>query len=173
MQFGVCLTYLIFVPQNLYESTKSLFGLEVPRHLFLLGMLSIEIPLVWIRDIRKLTPMNILATMLIAFGLASVLFIALFDSPDVVPFHRDIKDSSNTNDLSQLIENIVHLPATCPTWFLFIGTSFFCFEGAITLIVPLQEAVYKKQDREQFPSINRKVTTSIVTFYISFAMICW
>eukprot|EP00557_Chaetoceros_sp_GSL56_P012104 CAMPEP_0176480756 /NCGR_PEP_ID=MMETSP0200_2-20121128/2449_1 /TAXON_ID=947934 /ORGANISM="Chaetoceros sp., Strain GSL56" /LENGTH=615 /DNA_ID=CAMNT_0017876901 /DNA_START=2368 /DNA_END=4215 /DNA_ORIENTATION=- len=163
MQFGVCLTYLIFVPQNLYESTKSLFGLEVPRHFFLLGMLSIETPLVWIRDIRKLTPMNILATMLIAFGLASVLFIALFGRSDV----------TQLSSSSRLIEDIVHLPASSPTWFLFIGTSFFCFEGAITLIVPLQEAVYKKQDRERFPSINRRVTTSIVTFYIFFAIICW
>jgi Amino acid permeases len=173
MQFGVCLTYLIFVPQNLYESTKSLFGLEIPRHFFLLGMLFIEIPLVWIRDIRKLTPMNILATMLIAFGLASVLFIALFGSSDFSAFHNDTKDSSNVNGLSQLVEDIIHLPATDPTWFLFIGTSFFCFEGAITLIVPLQEAVYKKQDRERFPNINRRVTASIVTFYIFFAIICW
>lgn len=171
MQFGVCLTYLIFVPQNLYESTKSLFGLELPKHVFLLGMLLLEIPLVWIRDIRKLTPINIMATMFIAFGLASVLVIALFTINDD-PWNTN-SNGAEVKDMSQLLVDISHLPPTSPTWFLFIGTSFFCFEGAITLLVPLQEAVYKKEDREKFPMVNRRVTASIVAFYIFFALICW
>lgn len=182
MQFGVCLTYLIFVPQNLYEATKELFGIEVPKQMFLAFMLAMEIPLCWIRDIRKLTPINILATALIAFGLVSVLFIALAN-PE--PFSTMIKDgvgneSESENelenlewDLSELFFNIVRLPKIQPTWVLFIGTSFFCFEGSISLIVPLQEAVYKKADRARFAQVNQKVTTSIVAFYICFSIICW
>ena len=109
MQFGVCLTYLIFVPQNLVECTKSLFGVEINKIWFLIGMVVIEIPLVWIQDIRKLTPTNILATFLIAYGLASCLVIALADTI--------------TDPDSNLIEKITDLPAIQDTWFLFIGTS--------------------------------------------------
>ena len=109
MQFGVCLTYLIFVPQNLYELIRNIFGINVPKGIILIGMLAVEIPLVWIRDIRKLTPFNILATVLIAFGLASVLFIAVFND-------QARQDSNLLQELSQL-------PAIENTWALFIGTS--------------------------------------------------
>jgi proton-coupled amino acid transporter len=169
MQFGVCLTYLIFVPQNLFESTRALFGVEIRREIFLAGMLVLEIPLVWIRDIRKLTPFNILATIFIAFGLVSVLFIALFGLDHPATAYQ----VANEGEMYQLYEEVTHLSAINPTWFLFIGTSFFCFEGSITLLVPLQEAVYKKEDRENFLNVNRRVTSSIVAFYIVFATICW
>mmetsp|Transcript_39320 Transcript_39320/g.80216 ORF Transcript_39320/g.80216 Transcript_39320/m.80216 type:complete len:87 (+) Transcript_39320:354-614(+) len=43
-------------------------------------MVLIELPLSWVRDIRRLTPLNILATILIAYGLASCLVISLFGS---------------------------------------------------------------------------------------------
>jgi proton-coupled amino acid transporter len=41
------------------------------------------------------------------------------------------------------------------------------------LIVPLQEAVLREEDKKRFPSVNQKVTSSIVAFYIFFAMTCW
>jgi len=172
MQFGVCLTYLIFVPQNLFEATKTLFGVEVPKQIFLVLMLAVEIPLCWVRDIRKLTPINILATALIAFGLVSVLAIALFD-PDPNLDNSGSENNSFEEDLSDLFQQITLLPRIQPTWVLFIGTSFFCFEGSITLLVPLQEAVYKREDRKRFPYVNQKVTSSIVAFYIFFSVICW
>ncbi|KAG7350928.1 transmembrane amino acid transporter [Nitzschia inconspicua] len=160
MQFGVCLTYLIFVPANLYASCQQLFGLKISRSAFLIGMLLLEIPLTWIRDIRKLTPFNVLATVLIVYGLGSCLIIAFWYS-----FHHNVDET--------LPEAILSLPALQPTWFLFIGTAFFVFEGSITLVVPLQEAVYKKEDRDRFPKINQQVTSAIVAFYIFFALICW
>ncbi|KAL3914959.1 MAG: hypothetical protein SGILL_005869, partial [Bacillariaceae sp.] len=132
MQFGVCLTYLIFI----------------------------EIPCTWIRDIRKLTPFNVLATVLIAYGLGSCLIIAFWYS-----YHEKIDET--------LWESMKSLPPLQPTWFLFIGTAFFVFEGSITLVVPLQEAVYKQEDRDRFPNINQRVTTSIVAFYMFFTMVCW
>jgi hypothetical protein len=114
MQFGVCLTYLIFVPQNIYELIRNIFGINLPKQLILIGMLMIEIPLCWIRDIRKLTPFNILATFLIAFGLSSVLFIALFKT------HGD--SGANEGEMG-LVEEVTHLPSIKDTWALFIGTS--------------------------------------------------
>jgi proton-coupled amino acid transporter len=160
MQFGVCLTYLIFVPANLYASCQQLFGLEIPRPIFLIGMLLVEIPCTWIRDIRKLTPLNVLATVLIAYGLGSCLIIACCYS-----YFEKVDET--------LWDSMKSLPTLQPTWFLFIGTAFFVFEGSITLVVPLQEAVYKQEDRDRFPQVNQQVTSYIVAFYIVFAMICW
>ncbi len=65
-------------------------------------MVVIEVPLTWIRDIRKLTPTNVLATFLIAYGLISCLAIA---------FSVAIKDPDST-----LVERITPLPATNDTW---------------------------------------------------------
>lgn len=51
---------------------------------------------------------------------------------------------------------------------------FVALEGSITLVVPLQEAVYKKEDRDRFPKQNQQETSAIVAaFYIIFAIICW
>jgi hypothetical protein len=173
MQFGVCLTYLIFVPQNLCQCAKSLFGVEISKQVFLVIMLAVEIPLCWIRDIRKLTPLNITATALIAFGLLSVLFIAFFDSERGLAIADTDYGNIFDKDLASLFQEISVLPKIQPTWVLFIGTSFFCFEGSITLILPLQEAVYKREDRKRFPYVNQKVTCSLVCMYIFFSIVCW
>lgn len=109
MQLGVCLTYFIFVPQNLVESVRALMGIEVNKVVFLILMILVEIPLSWIRDIRKLTPTNILATFLIAYGLASCLIIAVA--------------TTMTDPDSNIVDRLRDLPATNDTWFLFVGTS--------------------------------------------------
>lgn len=44
-------------------------------------------------------------------------------------------------------------------------------EGSITLIIPLQEAVYRPEDRKRFPDMNRDVTSWICLFYIVFSAI--
>ena len=46
------------------------------------------------------------------------------------------------------------------------------FEGAITLVVPLQEAVFAPEDKKKFPDLNKKVMWCIVLFYIFFSVIC-
>jgi len=133
---------------------KTLFGIVVPKQDLLLAMLVLELPLSWIRDIRKLTPTNVLATFLIAYGLLACLFISLGVEPN-------------------LIQSATRLPAWKDTWYLFVGTNVFIFEGSITLLVPLQEAVYKPEDKAKFPAVNRKVITITVVFYIFFGMMCW
>eukprot|EP00581_Thalassiosira_minuscula_P002304 CAMPEP_0183747528 /NCGR_PEP_ID=MMETSP0737-20130205/67311_1 /TAXON_ID=385413 /ORGANISM="Thalassiosira miniscula, Strain CCMP1093" /LENGTH=561 /DNA_ID=CAMNT_0025983241 /DNA_START=86 /DNA_END=1768 /DNA_ORIENTATION=- len=160
LQFGVCLTYFIFVPQNLYEATKVLFGVEVNILVFIVAMVVIEVPMSWIRDIRKLTPFNVLATFLIAFGLASCLLIATWE----------IAKDPNSNYVDRLL---ALPPANKDTWYLFIGTAFYEFEGCITLIVPLQEAVFREEDKKKFPSMNQAITTWIVAFYMFFSLTCW
>lgn len=108
MQFGVCLTYFIFVPQNLVECVRVLLDVQVPKVVFLVLMVALEIPLSWIRDIRKLTMTNILATFLIAYGLLSCLCIAL---------------TSTLHSETNLVQRLQELPPFKDTWFLFVGTS--------------------------------------------------
>lgn len=124
-------------------------------------MIGIEIPLSWIADIRKLTPTNVLATLLIAYGLCSVLILAVFQG----------LEQSDSGEIC-MVENLQNLPVWTDSWFIFIGTSFFMMEGSITLIVPLQEAVFDKEDRDLFPRINQTVTSWIVVFYIFFSITC-
>lgn len=162
LQFGVCLTYLIFVPHNLHESTQALLGIDVDKAYFLLAMTIVEIPLGWIRDITKLTPTNVVATGLITYGLFFVLVMA---------FQKGL---SMTGEGGTLVfyDNLENLPVITDSWFLFVGTSFFMMEGSITLLVPLQESLTSDIDRAAFPRTNKVVTTSIVIFYVLFSIIC-
>lgn len=41
------------------------------------------------------------------------------------------------------------------------------------MIVPLQGAVAREEDKKIFPSVNQTVTSSIVVFYLFFATTCW
>ena len=117
MQFGVCLTYLIFVPQNLHECTLAMTGgrANVPKIYFTIAMVLVEIPMSWIRDIRKLTPTNVLATILIAYGLCCVLVIAVM---------YGFSPAANGEGFA-FQQNLAALPAVTDAWFIFIGTSFF------------------------------------------------
>ena len=129
-------------------------------------MLLVEIPLGWIRDITKLTPTNVVATGLIAYGLFFVLVLAVKHGL-----------AKTTNDVTgeetlMFVDNLQNLPAITDAWFLFVGTSFFMMEGSITLLVPLQEAIERKEDRATFPYSNQSATTWIVVFYCIFSIIC-
>ena len=160
-QFGVCLTYLIFVPDNLHAALAGLTGRTVSKLWLLWIMIAIEIPLAWIRDIRKLTPTNVVASFLIAFGLVAVLVMAVWEG------------SRRNDETDELVfaQNLKTLRPLTESWFLFIGTSFFMMEGSITLLVPLQEAVYRPEDRARFPNVNRNITWWIVAFYVLFSAV--
>mmetsp|Transcript_5509 Transcript_5509/g.12448 ORF Transcript_5509/g.12448 Transcript_5509/m.12448 type:complete len:539 (+) Transcript_5509:287-1903(+) len=158
MQSGVCLTYLIFVPQNLHTATRLLFNLDVSTGVFLVMMVLVQIPLSWIRDISKLTVTNLLANVLILYGLMTCLGFASL--------------SLRARDLN-LFEGVTTLPAVADGWALFFGTAVLLFEGSITLLVPLQEAVSSASDRERFPSIYRQVITITIMFYCVFGITCW
>jgi proton-coupled amino acid transporter len=143
-----------------------LFGWNIPKVYLLLAVIIVEIPLSWIRDIRKLTPTNMLATILIAYGLCFVLFLAVIEGTATTT------SADGTESQLVFIENLQSLPAITDAWFMFIGTSFFMMEGSITLLIPLQEAVYRDQDKAKFPIMNQNVTSWIVVFYILFSAAC-
>jgi len=47
------------------------------------------------------------------------------------------------------------------------------FEGSITLLVPLQEAVHTPEKRKQFPAVYNRVILGIICFYAFFGTTCW
>ena len=47
------------------------------------------------------------------------------------------------------------------------------FEGSITLLVPLQEAVQTPEARNQFPAVYQRVILCIISFYCFFGLTCW
>ena len=127
MQSGVCLTYLIFVPQNLQASMKELFHWDVaPSYwLLLLMVLGLEIPLSWIRDIRKLTPTNLLANVLILYGLSTCLVLAVLQAVrSTGSAHENATTTGSPQDSwTNLVEHVQDMKAFHKDWFLFIGTS--------------------------------------------------
>jgi len=165
MQSGVVLTYLIFVPQNLKVVTNILFGYDLDPSYFIIIMLIYEIPMSWVRDIRKLTVTNLLANVLILYGLITCLGLA---------FSNAIKSVSGRGPVEEILFKFSNLDTfKSEGWFLFIGTSVLLFEGTITLLVPLQESVYREEDRQQFPIVYQKVIISIICFYSVFGIFCW
>lgn len=114
MQSGVCLTYLIFVPQNLHASTLHLFGVDIPPTYFMTVMLVFQIPMSWIRDIRKLTVTNLLANILILYGLITCLGFALANA---------VESEEGRGPLAEIAYKFTHLEPFNSGWFLFIGTS--------------------------------------------------
>lgn len=47
------------------------------------------------------------------------------------------------------------------------------FEGSITLLVPLQEAVSDEEQRKAFPKVYTRVILGIICFYAFFGLTCW
>ena len=117
MQSGVCLTYLIFVPQNLNAVTSILFGINIDPSYFIIVMLIFEIPMSWIRDIRKLTITNLLANVLILYGLITCMSFAFSDA--IVS-----EAGSGRGPVAEIIHKFANLNMfNSEGWFLFIGTS--------------------------------------------------
>lgn len=114
MQSGVCLTYMIFVPRNLSACTQILFNLQISPNYFMIVMLVCQIPLSWIRDIRKLTITNLLANLLILYGLITCILFAL---------NNAAKSAAGRGPLEEIGYKLAHLEAFNSGWFLFIGTS--------------------------------------------------
>ena len=65
MQLGHMLTYFIFVSQNLHHSMKELFSIHLPFWVFVLIMACVEIPLTWIRNVKRLNVTNMISLTLI------------------------------------------------------------------------------------------------------------
>lgn len=199
MQSGVCLTYLIFVPQNLSKCYETMFHKYTSPIMWLWIMILLEIPLSWTRDIRKLACTNAFANVCILYGLCMCIFVAFTIS--IQPLEYEDEDSiSNTIQTNTTITNSTHENTSMGEdttrfltengsmhniltrihtnikpfenqWYLFIGTSVLLFEGSITLLIPLQESIVSEEQKKNFSTVYKQVITSIVCFYAIFASI--
>jgi solute carrier family 36 (proton-coupled amino acid transporter) len=170
MQSGVCLSYLIFVPQNLSKCTEFFMGWHIAPSYFMVVMLVLQIPLSWIRDIRKLTITNLMANLLILFGLTICLGFAVSSA---------VESDSGRGPLEEIGYKFSQLDPFKSTWFLFIGTSVskllvqvestyhatvltFCFSYVITFSIPFSFPSFRcfsLKDRSRCSCLYRKQFT--------------
>ena len=150
-QCGVLLTYFIFIATNVQQVLARRFGADLDLFPLVLAQLALQVPLGWIRDIQHLALTNLAADALILFGLVVILSFA----------GAKIARAGVGPDVEFVLNR--------ESYFLFVGTSAFCFEGVMSLILPLQEAVAKpKQPR--FPSLLLATAGGICAFYALFAL---
>jgi proton-coupled amino acid transporter len=94
--------------------------------------------------------------------------------------------ASEGGPLSNLWNHFLKLHPYGKYWIMFIGTSVLLFEGSITLLLPLIQAVpvmvpstsstkgeQLNPDQIRFPTVYRKTIVSVQVFMAVFAMICW
>jgi hypothetical protein len=122
MQSCVCLTYLIFVPQNLSSAVHLLWNVQVAPEWFLILMIAVQVPLSWIRDIRKLTVTNLLANVLILYGLIVCVALALKEATSITT-GAEKQDGQVAGHIQTIVNRFESLTPFGKDWFLFIGTS--------------------------------------------------
>lgn len=153
-QFGVCLTYFVFVANNLKELVSDFFNVELSLSVCCLWQLVVYIPLALIRNIRGFAVTNMIANLLILYSLVTLTSYALYTM------------STGNGHPSQIT-------AFNPDQFyLFVGTSAFVYEGLAALVIPLQASV-RPSIQEGYKGVFFKTVTGIIISYIIFAVINW
>lgn len=134
-QFGVCTAFMIFVSQ-----LSASFGMSPSLACF--SQLIIVVPLCMIRSVDKLLIPNLIADVLILFGIVVVLVFAVMRISENGP-HESIRAFE---------------PTTCG---LFLGTAIYTFEG-IPMVLPIRNAM---REPEQFWGIFIKLFAAIVSLF--------
>lgn len=147
-QCGICLTYFIFVAHNLFDIAAS-FNVDISMRSLCFCQLAFYIPLVLIRNLQNFAVTNLVANALILMSIATLVYFAIDTIDDVDRVHETLV---MFNDSS---------------FYRFVGTSVFIFEGIMALCVPLQQAV-REDIREDFPTIFVVTLGIIVVSYMVF-----
>ena len=154
-QCGICLTYVIFIATNCRELWAYWTGATPTLATCCALQLLVLVPLSWIRDMQTFATTNLIANALILYALI------------VLALHATT--------------TIAHDPpaslATLPlfnreSFYLFVGTSAFVYEGSAALVVPLQEAV-KPDRRADFSKMYVRTCAGIIATYICFGALNW
>lgn len=146
-QLGFCCSYLIFVEQNVGELLAPLLPTwDVASWTLLVLQVPLYTPLTWVRRLEYFALTNVVADVLILFGLVYIMGYSV-----------RVLETSNR-------------PATwvnfnAQSWALFLGTAVYCFEG-IGLVLPIYDAMDPKT-QPQFP---RLLATSILFLVALFSL---
>ena len=112
-----------------------MFKVKLPLWLCLIAMVIVEIPLSSIRNVSKLVTTNVIATCLIAFGLAACLFLATEyyaaessmvegAANAISAYNNDNGDEQDMWDEGEYTVPVIRtLSPWNDHWYLFIGTS--------------------------------------------------
>jgi proton-coupled amino acid transporter len=149
-QLGFCCTYLIFVEKNLSDIINHLTSCSYNTSPWILILLQIPLytPLTWVRHIEYFAMTNLIADVLILFGLFYIIYFSI----------ETIKISSAPSSWESFNSN---------SWALFLGTAVYCFEG-IGLILPIYDSM-DQSVRHQFPQILSTSISFLLIFYCFFA----
>ncbi|KAH8298198.1 hypothetical protein KR018_010617, partial [Drosophila ironensis] len=121
-QIGFCCVYFLFVALNLKNVIDHYFVMEL--HIYLVLMLLPMILLNLVRNLKYLTPVSLIASLLTVVGLAITFSYMLQDLPDV----HTVKPVASW--------------ATLPLYF---GTAIYAFEG-IGVVLPLENNMRTPED---------------------------
>ncbi|XP_050300499.1 proton-coupled amino acid transporter-like protein pathetic isoform X2 [Anthonomus grandis grandis] len=122
-QMGFCCVYFVFVAANLQEVIKH-FYVDIPVYWYLVMLLVPLILLNWVKSLKYLTPVSLLASIVMSSGLIITFFYILQGLPPV----------SAINAFSSWGQ----LP-------LYFGTAVYAFEG-IGVVLPLENNMKNPQD---------------------------
>lgn len=147
-QFAFCIAYMIFISQladsmNLWRSSAVIFA-----------QLIVLVPLCLIRSVENMEYPNLVADILILFGLGvvlvtSVIMIVTYDSERVGAVHPDIVAFKSR------------------TAGLFVGMSIFTFEG-VAMILPIQSSM---KEPDLFWSVFSKTFAGIAALFTLFGLL--
>lgn len=153
-QLGFCCSYLIFVEKNVGDILAQAFNTDtnaVGSFPWMLILLQIPLytPLTWVRRIEYFAITNLIADVLIFFGL---IYIAGYSLAQLEgrPSSQSTWENFNPN-----------------SWALFLGTAVYCFEG-IGLVLPIYDAMDDKI-KHKFPKIVSTTIMFLVVFFCTFA----
>lgn len=149
-QIGFCCTYLIFIEKNIRDVIMHVTACKIMPGPWLMIALQIPIytPLTWVRKIKYFAMTNLLADVLVLFGL---LYILSYSAEHMA----EAKEPAEWHNFN------------AQNYGLFLGTAVYVFEG-IGLVLP----IYNSMDasiRHTFPKVLKTTIGFLVSFFCVFA----
>ncbi|TDH72350.1 hypothetical protein CCR75_000998 [Bremia lactucae] len=152
-QTGFCCSYLIFVEKNIGEVILAAFGIERTTASSSLTLILLQIllytPLSWVRRIEYFALTNLVADLLILFGIAYIISYTVETLHDAPPNSATWENFNPTS------------------WAMLLGTAVYCFEG-IGLVLPIYDAM-DDDIKHKFPRILSFTMLFLVTLFSVFA----
>lgn len=135
-QLGFCCVYFLFVATNL-QDTMHLFRINLSVHLYLTLLFPLIVALAMVKNLKYLTPVSLVASIMTAWGLAITFYYILQD----LPHSKEVNPIATWHQLP-----------------LYFGTAIYAFEG-IGVVLPLENNMKTPED---FGGWNGVLNTGMV-----------
>ncbi|XP_045534496.1 proton-coupled amino acid transporter-like protein pathetic [Papilio machaon] len=144
-QLGFCCVYFLFVATNL-QDTLEIFHINLSVHTYLVLLFPCFLALAMVKNLKYLTPVSLVASIMTAWGL-------------IVTFYYILQNLPHTNTVKPFA-SWHQLP-------LYFGTAIFAFEG-IGMVLPLENNM---KTPEAFGGWNGVLNTGMVIVAVLYASI--